>query len=241
MTGVYPFRSFGGMGKLILSFSTIRLLTAASVRVILSLSNIKPERKIFMDCKKVGALLRQLRTERGLTQREIAERLFVSDKAVSKWERGLGCPDISALDSIADLFGVPVETLLSGELNQCGQNGGNMKRLKFYVCPDCGNILTAASAGEISCCGRKLSPLEASAPDQGHAPKTEIIDDEFYVTFPHEMSKSHYITFAALAGCDRLHLLRLYPEQDAAARLPRLSGAELYFFCSEHGLMKVKL
>lgn len=194
-----------------------------------------------MDCKKVGALLRQLRTERGMTQREIAERLFVSDKAVSKWERGLGCPDISALDSIADLFGVPVETLLSGELNQCGQNGGNMKRLKFYVCEGCGNIFTAASAGEISCCGRKLSPLEASAPDEGHAPKTEIIDDEFYVTFPHEMSKSHYITFAALAGCDRLYLLRLYPEQDAAARLPRLSGAELYFFCSEHGLMKVKL
>ncbi|MDE5577041.1 MAG: helix-turn-helix domain-containing protein [Oscillospiraceae bacterium] len=194
-----------------------------------------------MDCKKVGALLRQLRTERGMTQREIAERLFVSDKAVSKWERGLGCPDISALDSIADLFGVPVETLLSGELNQCGQNGGNMKRLKFYVCPNCGNIFTAASAGEISCCGRKLSPLEASAPDEGHAPKTEIIDDEFYVTFPHEMSKSHYITFTALAGCDRLYLHRLYPEQDAAARLPRLSGAELYFFCSEHGLMKVKL
>ena len=239
MTDIYPFRSFGGMGNLYVSFSTISLLTAASVRVILSLSHI--ERKIFMDCKKVGALLRQLRTERGMTQREIAERLFVSDKAVSKWERGLGCPDISTLDSIADLFGVPVETLLSGELNQCGQNGGNMQRLKFYVCEGCGNILTAASAGEISCCGRKLSPLEASAPDEGHAPKVEVIDDEFYVTFPHEMSKSHYITFAALAGCDKLYLQRLYPEQDAAARLPRLSGTELYFFCSEHGLMKVKL
>lgn len=201
----------------------------------------KTERKIFMDCKKAGTLLRQLRTERGLTQREIAERLFVSDKAVSKWERGLGCPDISVLNGIAELFGVPVETLLSGELNPCGQNGGNMKRLKLYVCGECGNIFTAASAGEISCCGRKLSPLEAAAPDEGHTPKTETIDDEFYVTFPHEMKKSHYITFAALAGCDRVYLQRLYPEQDAAVRLPRISGSELYFFCSEHGLMKVKL
>ncbi len=194
-----------------------------------------------MDCKKAGALLKQLRTERGMTQREIAEQLFVSDKAVSKWERGLGCPDISVLDSIASLFGVPVETLLSGELNQCSQNGGNMKRIKFYVCPECGNIFTAATAAEISCCGRKLSPLEAGAPDEGHTPKTEVIDDEFYVTFPHEMKKSHYISFAAAADCDRVYLQRLYPEQDAAARLPQIGGRELYFYCSEHGLMKTKL
>lgn len=194
-----------------------------------------------MDCKKAGTLLRQLRTERGMTQREIAEQLFVSDKAVSKWERGLGCPDISVLNSIADLFGVPVETLLNGELNPCGQNGGNMKRLKFYVCENCGNIFTAASSGEISCCGRKLSPLEASAPDERHTPKIETIDDELYVTFTHEMRKSHYITFAALAGCDRVYLQRLYPEQDAAVRMPGTGGSELYFFCSEHGLMKVKL
>ncbi len=194
-----------------------------------------------MDCKKAGALLKQLRTERGMTQREIAEQLFVSDKAVSKWERGLGCPDISVLDSIASLFGEPVETLLSGELNQCSQNGGNMKRIKFYVCPECGNIFTAATAAEISCCGRKLSPLEAGAPDEGHTPKTEVIDDEFYVTFPHEMKKSHYISFAAAADCDRVYLQRLYPEQDAAARLPRIGGGELYFYCSEHGLMKTKL
>lgn len=195
-----------------------------------------------MDCKKVGELLRHLRTERKMTQREIAERLFVSDKAVSKWEQGQGCPDISTLDSISELFGVPVETLLSGELNQCSRNGGNMKRMKFYVCPDCGNILTAASAAEISCCGRKLSPLEAAAPDEGHTPKTETVDYEFYVTFPHEMKKSHYIAFVALAGCDRLHLQRLYPEQDAAARIPMIGGGgELYFYCTDHGLMKVKL
>ena len=97
-----------------------------------------------------------------------------------------------------------------------------MKRMKFYVCPECGNIFTAASAAEISCCGRKLSTLEANAPDEGHTPETEIIDDEFYVTFPHEMKKSHYISFAAVTGCDRVYLQRLYPEQDAAARLPVL-------------------
>ena len=195
-----------------------------------------------MDCEKVGELLRRLRTEHGLTQRQVAEKLLVSDKAVSKWERGLGCPDVSMLNGIAAMFGVSTEALLNGELASGTQNGGNMKRVKFYVCKECGNILTAASAAEITCCGRKLAALEAADPDEGHLPKIETIDDEFYVTFPHEMKKSHYISFAALAGCDRVHLVRLYPEQDSAVRMPRLGGGgTLYFYCTEHGFMKVKI
>jgi len=55
------------------------------------------------------------------------------------------------------------------------------------------------------------------------------------------MSKAHYITFAAYAGCDRVHLVKLYPEQEAAIRLPRIGGGVLYFYCSEHGFMKVKI
>ena len=195
-----------------------------------------------MNCEKVGELLRQLRTEQGLTQRQVAEKLLVSDKAVSKWERGLGCPDVSVLNDIAAMFGVSTETLLNGELASAAQNGGNMKRVKFYVCKECGNILTAASTAEITCCGRKLVPLEAAEPDEGHMPKTEIVDDEFYVTFPHEMKKNHYISFAALAGCDRVYLMRLYPEQDSAVRFPRMGGGGmLYFYCTEHGFMKVKI
>ena len=55
-----------------------------------------------MDCGKVGALIGRLRRERGLTQRELAGRLLVSDKAVSKWERGAGCPDVSLLAPLAE-------------------------------------------------------------------------------------------------------------------------------------------
>lgn len=195
-----------------------------------------------MNCEKVGALLKKLRTEKGLTQREAAEKLFVSDKAVSKWERGLGCPDISMLNAIAEMYGVPAETLLSGELAPSEQNGGNMKRVKFYVCPDCGNIFTAAAEGEISCCGRRISSLSAETPDEKHMPSVEIIDDEFYVTFPHEMKKEHYISFAALTNCDRMYFQRLYPEQEAAVRLPRIGGGGmLYFYCTNHGFMKVKI
>ena len=65
-----------------------------------------------MDCGKVGALIAQVRKERGLTQAALAERLGVTGKAVSKWERGAGCPDVrwfssrdEARDALLTLFG----------------------------------------------------------------------------------------------------------------------------------------
>lgn len=117
-----------------------------------------------------------------------------------------------------------------------------MKRTKFFVCPECGNIITASGSGELSCCGRKLAALSAESPDREHTPTVEIVDDEYYVTFDHPMEKSHYIMFAALVGYDRINLVRLYPEQGASARLTRIGGGgTLYFYCSEHGLSSVKI
>ena len=68
-----------------------------------------------IDNQKFGVFLRQLRMEHGMTQKDLAERLFVSDKAVSKWERGLSLPDIALLRPIADTLGVTVTELLAGE------------------------------------------------------------------------------------------------------------------------------
>ena len=68
-----------------------------------------------IDNQKFGAFVAELRREKGMTQKELAERLFVSDKAVSKWERGLSLPDISLLQPMADIFGVSVTELLGGE------------------------------------------------------------------------------------------------------------------------------
>ncbi|MDE7219711.1 MAG: helix-turn-helix domain-containing protein [Oscillospiraceae bacterium] len=64
--------------------------------------------------EKFGTFLVQLRKEKGMTQKDLAERLFVSDKAVSKWERGLSLPDISLLQPLAALLDVTVTELLSG-------------------------------------------------------------------------------------------------------------------------------
>ena len=109
-----------------------------------------------MEGNETGALLRRLRLEVDMTQRELAEVLCVSPQAVSKWETGAGCPDVGLLTALAERFGVSVDRLLAGDLEPNESDGGNMRRLKFYVCPDCGNILTATGGGELHCCGRKL-------------------------------------------------------------------------------------
>lgn len=61
-----------------------------------------------------GSFLAQLRREKGWTQKDLAEKLYVSDKAVSKWERGLSVPDVSLLLPLAELLGISVTELLEG-------------------------------------------------------------------------------------------------------------------------------
>lgn len=68
-----------------------------------------------IDRERFGNFLSELRKEKGFTQRELAEKLFVSDKAVSKWERGQSLPDISLLTPLSQLLGVSVAELLKGE------------------------------------------------------------------------------------------------------------------------------
>ena len=68
-----------------------------------------------IDKEAFGAFLARLRREKAMTQRDLAERLFVSDKAVSKWERGLSLPDVALLQPLADVMGVTISELLRGE------------------------------------------------------------------------------------------------------------------------------
>ena len=195
-----------------------------------------------MEGREMGILLRHLRQEANMTQRELAETLHVSAQAVSKWETGAGCPDVSLLPALAARFGVSVERLLAGELEANETDGGNMKRLKFYVCPDCGNILTATGGGELHCCGRKLEPLQARPTDETHAVTVREIEEDWYVTFSHPMEKDHYFRFAAYVATERVLLVRLYPEQGGEFRIPQLrGGGKLYLCCSRDGLFEVKI
>lgn len=62
--------------------------------------------------KTLGAIIAELRKQHGMTQLELAEKMGVTDKAVSKWERDLSCPDINSLPNLAEVLGVSVEELM---------------------------------------------------------------------------------------------------------------------------------
>ena len=68
-----------------------------------------------MDQKKVGSFLKELRKEKGITQEQLAEKLNVSGRSVSRWETGNNMPDISLLVEIADFYDVDVREIIEGE------------------------------------------------------------------------------------------------------------------------------
>jgi len=189
-----------------------------------------------MDQVKTGALIRTLRTQKGLTQKALAEAVGVGDKAVSKWERGLGCPDVSLLPKLSQVLGVGLEALLSGALDANDQERGNMKKMKFYVCPGCGNLITAATEASVSCCSRTLLPLEPQKPEEPLS--VEKIDDSWFISSHHPMTKEHYVSFAALLTGDTLFLRRLYPEWDLQTRIPAFGHGILLWYCTQHGLFR---
>lgn len=189
-----------------------------------------------MDCNKVGKLILSLRKENRMTQKQLADAMNISDKTISKWERGFGCPDVSLLRELSDILDVNIERILLGNLEPNDADGGNMKKVKFYVCSNCGNTLTATGEAEVSCCGRKLVPLVPNLADEIHKLTIEEVENDFYVTFTHEMSKTHYISFIAYVTCDRALLIRLYPEQNGEVRFPKMYGGKIYYCCNRHGL-----
>lgn len=194
-----------------------------------------------MDQYVTGAAIRRLRENNRMTQEELAEKLFVSSKAVSKWETGKGFPDISLLEPLADALHVSVIELLSGDQIQNKNRAGNMFRSKFYVCPVCGNAVHATGEALISCCGITLPPLEAEEADAEHSMQIEKVEDEYYVSLPHPMTKTHYISFLAAMSDQAIQLVKLYPEGNAEARFKTSRVKFILAYCNRHGLFQWKV
>ena len=192
-----------------------------------------------MDNYVTGAVIKRLRENKKLTQEELAEKIFVTSKAVSKWETGKGFPDVGLLESLGKALDVSVIELLSGEDITNLNKACNMAKGKFYVCPVCGNVIQTTGEAVISCCGITLPPLEAEAPDDEHSLKVETVEDEYYVTMNHPMTKEHYISFIAAISDDGVQLIKLYPEGDAQARFKISRVRKFYAYCNRHGLFEV--
>ena len=142
------------------------------------------------------------------------------------------------LKSLSQLYNVDIDNLLAGTIEKNSENGGNMKKLQFYVCPQCGNIITAGNEAQISCCGKLLKPLTAAAADDSHRLSIEQVENEWYISAEHPMTKDHYIAFTAMVTGDRLILNKAYPEWDLSLRLPKRGHGILYYYCTEHGLFR---
>lgn len=188
-----------------------------------------------------GAVIKQLRESKGLTQNELAEKLSVSSKAVSKWETSKGLPDISLLEPLSFALGVSVPELMSGDVVRNGNVSSNILRSKFYVCPVCGNVIRAMGDSVISCCGIMLPPLEAEECDENHLIRMAAVEDEHFITISHEMTKRHFISFIAFLTMDRVQFVKLYPEGNAETRLQLRGNGYLYIYCNRHGLMRKKI
>lgn len=188
-----------------------------------------------------GAVIKELREKNKLTQAELAEKLCVSDKAVSKWETAKGYPDITLLESIAEVFNISIAELISGNTVSNVNVSANMMRGKFYVCPVCGNSIHSMGEAVISCHGINLSPLEAEETNNSHEITVEIVEDEYFVSINHEMSKQHYISFIAATSSDRIQIVKMYPEGKAEARFKINGVKEIFFYCNRDGLFVKKV
>lgn len=191
-----------------------------------------------MDKYVTGAVIRKLREDKKMTQEELAKKLLVSDKAVSKWETGRGFPDVCLLESLADALGISVIELLSGEDVRNRNRSSDIGKGRFYVCPVCGNIIGAVGEAVISCCGITLPPALPEPASEEHTVTVRTVEDEYFVTLDHPMEKSHYISFLAAVSDDKVQLLKLYPEGNAEARF-KIGGVKgIYAYCNRHGLFE---
>ncbi len=206
-----------------------------------------------MDNYITGTTIKRLRENKGMTQDQLAQKIFVSNKTVSKWENGHGLPDISLMEPLAKALNISVIELFSGNEVKNKNRSFNMKKIQFYTCPVCGNVIQATGEAVISCCGITLPPLEVEDAETNgntaretdvtvsHQLHLETVEDEYYVSLEHPMTKDHYISFIAAVYDNSVDFVKLYPESPTEARFKIRRLKFLLAYCNHHGLFKTKL
>lgn len=185
-----------------------------------------------------GKIIKELRERKQLTQVELANIIGVSDKTISKWETGKGLPDISLIETLGKALEVSIIELMNGEYITNRNKAGNMLKSNFSVCPICGNIIHTMGENINSCCGINLPILEAELENEKHTINCETIENEYYISLEHEMTKDHYISFIAYVTNNRCEIVKLYPEQNVEARFLKRGNGIIYAYCNKDGLIK---
>ena len=111
-----------------------------------------------------------------------------------------------------------------------------MKKMRFYVCPDCGNLIMSMAETAITCYGKKLQALQPQKAEDKEKLSVEIIENDYYISCEHEMVREHYISFVALLTGDSILLRKQYPEWELQVRIPVFAHGKLLWYCTHHGL-----
>lgn len=102
-------------------------------------------------------------------------------------------------------------------------------------------MIQATGEAVMICCGITLPPLDAESPDGDHMINIEIVEDEYYVTVDHPMTKTHYISFLAAVSDQSVQFTKLYPEGEAGTRFKINRVERIYAYCNRHGLFVLDL
>lgn len=189
-----------------------------------------------MNSYVTGAIIKQFREKEKLTQQDLADKIMVSNKTISKWENGKGLPDISLLDSLAKALNVSLIELMSGYTVSNNNVSANMKKAVWYVCPLCGNVIHSMGEAVISCCGITLPKLEKEDENEEHIIQVERVEDEYLVKINHPMDKNHFITFVSYVTENKIQVERFYPQGEALTRFKINGHGKIYAYCNHHGL-----
>ena len=193
-----------------------------------------------MNAEKTGSLIRSLRIKKGLTQKELAHMICVTNKAVCKWEKGRDCPNITLISQLSKVLEVDIQSILQGYLDKNKKIGENMNHLKFYKCPTCGNLVTSIKSVELSCCGNKLSPVSAQTRSEPeYQPVIQEFDGQYSIKFNHPMTKSDYISQVIVVRYDQIMTVNLYAESEAIITIPQVRGIRLFVITNKSELIAV--
>ena len=188
-----------------------------------------------------GAVIKKLREKNKMTQLQLAAKLGVSDKTISKWETAKGYPDITLLEPIAETFSISVAELISGNTVYNSNVSANVLKSRFYICPICGNVIHSMGEAVIYCHGVLMTTAEPEETNENHRILIERTEDEYYVRINHTMTKNHYISFIAAQSSDRIQMVKLYPEGNAETRFKINGVKRILFYCNRDGLFVMPL
>lgn len=190
-----------------------------------------------MNCYEAGRLIRSRRMELELTQKALADKMNISDKTVSKWERGLGFPDVNLIAELSEILSLSIESLISGKCSQNEFMEVNMKNSIYHVCRQCGSITVSTGKAEVTCCGEKLDPMEARKAADEQKLSVSPVENEWLVTGDCPMTKEDYVSFAAFFTSETMYMVKLYPEWDLCFRIPGRTSGKLVWYSKKQGLL----